>query len=174
MDTLNWAALIGQAMGIVAVILGFVSYQMHTQKGILLAQAATALAFCVHYLLIGATSGVVMNALAIVRNIAYYYRDKPWLSGRKCPIFFAVLMAILGAASWQGAHSLFIIAGLVINTLCLSLTNPQSIRKSILVTSPLVLIYDAFVLSIGAVVYESVAIIYSVIGILRYRKQKEA
>ena len=43
-------------------------------------------------------------------------------------------------------------------------------RKSILVTSPLVLIYDVFTLSIGGIVYETVAIVSSIIGIVRYRK----
>lgn len=173
MESWNAVQIIGQLMGIVAVILGFVSYQMHTQKKILVAQTATALAFCIHYLLIGAYSGLALNSLAVVRNLAYYHRDKKLFSGPKCPIFFAILMASLGALSWQGWYSLFIIAGLVINTLCLSFTNPQSIRKSILFTSPMVLIYNCFVFSIGGVIYESVAIISSVIGIIAYRKQQK-
>jgi len=174
MESWNTAEIIGQLMGVVAVILGFVSYQMHTQKKILIAQTATALAFCIHYLLIGAYSGLALNSLAIVRNLAYYHRDKKLFSGRKCPIFFAILMAAMGALSWQGWYSLFIIAGLVINTLCLSFTNPQNIRKSILVTSPMVLIYNCFVFSIGGIVYESVAIVSSVIGIMAYRSQRKA
>ena len=173
MESWNAAQIIGQLMGMMAVILGFVSYQMHTQKKILVVQTATALAFCIHYLLIGAYSGLALNSLAIVRNLAYYHRDKKLFSGQKCPIFFAILMAFMGALSWQDWYSLFIIAGLVINTLCLSFTNPQNIRKSILVTSPMVLIYNCFVFSIGGVVYESVAIISSVIGIITYRKQRK-
>ena len=61
----------------------------------------------------------------------------------------------------------------MINTLCLSFTDPQKIRWSILVTSPMVLIYDAFVSSFGGVIYESVVIISSIIGIIRYRKREE-
>jgi len=164
--------VVGQMMGFVAVVLGFVSFQMRTQKQLLVVQTATTIAFCIHYYLIGATSGLMLNLLGIVRNLAYYHKDKPLFSGKKCPIFFAVVMGIVGMLSWQGYYSIFVVMGLVINTVCLSFTNPQNIRKSILVSSPLVLAYDAFVLSIGGVIYESVVIISSIIGIIRYRQEK--
>jgi len=164
--------VVGQMMGFVAVVLGFVSFQMRTQKQLLVVQTATTIAFCIHYYLIGATSGLMLNLLGIVRNLAYYHKDKPLFSGKKCPIFFAVVMGIVGMLSWQGYYSIFVVMGLVINTVCLSFTNPQNIRKSILVSSPLVLAYDAFVLSIGGVIYESVVIISSIIGIVRYRQEK--
>ena len=165
--------LIGQLMGLVAVVLGFISFQMRTQKQLLVVQTATTIAFCIHYYLIGATSGLMMNMLGILRNLAYYNKEKPLFSGKKCPIFFAVVMGLVGLMSWQGYYSLFVVAGLVINTLFLSSSNPQTIRKSILVSSPLVLAYDGFVMSIGGVIYESVVIVSSIIGIIRYRKQEE-
>ena len=165
--------LIGQLMGLVAVVLGFVSFQMRTQKQLLVVQTATTIAFCIHYYLIGATSGLMMNMLGILRNLAYYNKEKPLFSGKKCPIFFAVVMGLVGLMSWQGYYSLFVVAGLVINTLFLSSSNPQTIRKSILVSSPLGLAYDGFVMSIGGVIYESVVIVSSIIGIIRYRKQEE-
>lgn len=169
---MEWTMIVGQIMGFAAVVLGFVSFQMRTQKQLLVVQTATTIAFCIHYYLIGATSGLMLNLLGIVRNLAYYHKDKPFFSGKKCPVFFAVVMGIVGLLSWQGYYSIFVVMGLVINTVCLSFTNPQNIRKSILVSSPLVLAYDAFVLSIGGVIYESVVIISSIIGIIRYRQEK--
>jgi hypothetical protein len=65
-----------------------------------------------------------------------------------------------------------VLLGLVINTVCMAFPDAQKVRKSILVTSPLVLTYDVFVLSVGGIVYESVAILSSLIGILRNRKNK--
>ena len=171
MDTMMIA---GQIMGFMAVVLGFVSFQMHTQKQLLVVQTATTIAFCIHYYLIGANSGLILNLLGIARNLAYYHKERPIFSGKKCPIFFAVTMGIVGLLSWQGYYSIFILLGLVINTLCLSFTDPQKIRTSILVTSPMVLIYDAFVMSVGGVIYESVVIVSSVIGIIRYRKREKS
>lgn len=164
--------IMGQIMGLIAVVLGFLSFQMRTQKQLLAVQIITTIAFSIHYFLIGAASGAMMNLLGIARNLAYYYKEKPLFSGKKCPIFFTVLMGIVGLTSWQGYYSIFVVVGLMINTACLSLSDPQKIRASILVSSPLVLIYDAFVHSIGGMVYESIVIVSSVIGIVRYRKQR--
>ena len=41
----NITYIIGQALGIVAVILGFISFQRKTQLGIIVTQCATALVF---------------------------------------------------------------------------------------------------------------------------------
>lgn len=159
-------------MGFVAVALGFVSFQMRTQKKLLVVQTATAAAFCLHYYLIGAPSGLILNALCVVRNLAYYHKDKPLFSGAKCPLFFALALCVINLLFWQGYHTLFVILGGVINTLCICLADPQKIRKSILFSSPLVLIYDLFVMSVGGIIYETVVIVSSVIGLLRYRRQQ--
>jgi hypothetical protein len=161
--------LIGQLFGGIAVLLGFLSFQVSSSKKLLLVQIATAAVFCIHYLLIGATSACILNIVGIIRNIIYYHRDKKFFSGNYIPYLFGLIMLISGIFSWQGIFSLFLVSGQVINTVCLSLKNPQNIRKSILVSSPLVLIYDVYALSIGGIIYESVVIISSIIGLRRYR-----
>ena len=164
---------IGQIFGFVAVILGFSSYQVKTRKKLLFLQILTTLVFSIHYFLIGATTGMVMNAAGILRNIVYYNKDKKFYNGKLFPIVFVILMTLLGAYSWQGIHSILIVAGLAINTYCMSFDNPQNVRKSILVTSPMVLIYDIIEFSIGGAIYETIVIISSIIGILRFRKNRK-
>ncbi len=163
--------LIGQILGVIAVILGFVTYQMKTTKQVVLMQCAVSLVFCAHYLFLGAISGGVLNAVSFVRNVAYYYRDKKYLSGVWVPVLFVVLMTGLGIYSWQGWPSLFVIVGLAINTVALRFKDPQNIRRSILVTSPLVIIYDLIVRSYGGIIYESVSIVSSIIGLIRARRK---
>ena len=166
--------IVGQAFGVLAVILGFISYQMKTAKGLLILQSSVSVAFFIHYLLLGAPSGCVLNAVCLIRNIAYYFRDKKFLSGVWVPIVFAVLMAALGFWSWQGWYSLFVIAGLVINTIAIRFRNPQIIRASILISSPLVIVYDAIVSSYGGIVYETVAIVSAAIGLVRTAVREKA
>lgn len=93
------SVIAGQIIGFVAVVLGFVSFQMRTQKQLLVVQTATTIAFCIHYYLIGATSGLMLNLLGIARNLAYYHKDRPLFSGRKCPVFLAVVMGVVGLLS---------------------------------------------------------------------------
>ena len=166
--------LIGQGFGILAIILGFVSYQLKTQKQVLFCQAVVGAVFLVHYALIGAVSGMAMNVISLIRNTIYAVRGgkNDTSFDKAIPIVFTVLMGIMGILSWTNWYSIFVFLGLVINSYCMSFSDPQMIRKSILITSPLVLIYDIFALSIGGAVYESVAVISSVIGIIRMKKDK--
>lgn len=82
-----------------------------------------------------------------------------------------VIQAVICLFTWDGWYSIFILAGICINTYCMSLSDPQTVRKSILVTSPMVLVYDIFAHSTGGTVYESVALLSAVIGIMRMRKK---
>ena len=168
----NHLFLIGQIFGVIAVILGLITYQIRTQKALLFVQTVTALVFVIHYLLIGAVSGMVLNIVAMIRNLVYSRRDLKLFSGKWWPIAFAVIMGITGMLFWQDWYSVFVVAGLVINSVCMSFKDPQKIRKSILVSSPLVLIYDAFALSLGGIIYESAAIVSALVGILRFSGKK--
>ena len=163
--------IIGQIFGVIAIALGFLSYQMKTAGRILLLQALTGVVFAVHYCMIGAITGMAMNIVCFIRCIVYYFRNKRGSSEKISPIIFTLIMAVIGIITWDAWYSVFVFSGILINTLCMAFANPQKVRASILVTSPLVLIYDAFALSFGGMVYESVAIISAVIGILRNRKR---
>lgn len=167
--------IIGQIIGVIAVFMTLLSYQMKTNKQLLIVQTIATTLFSVHYYLIDAFSGLALNILAIARNLVFYYRDSvKILSGKAVPWIFAVLMGVFGIFPWRGWHTVLITAGIAINTIFLSLPDAQKIRKSILLTSPMVLIYDVFEGSVGGIVNESVAILSSIVGIIRYRKARSA
>ncbi len=169
---LTIAELIGQIFGIIATVFGFLSFQVKGGKKLLLMQICVASSFTVHYLFIGAFTAAAMNVVGIVRNISYYHKDKKFYHPKLFPLLFTLLAMISGILTMTGWHSLLVIAGLTINAFCLSLKNPQNIRKSILITSPMVLIYDIIEKSAGGIVFETVAIVSAVIGIIRYRKHR--
>lgn len=77
------------------------------------------------------------------------------------------------AITWEAWYSVFVLLGIGINTYCMSFSSPQNVRKSILVTSPMVLTYDIFARSIGGSIYESVALISAAIGIFKNRKTQK-
>ena len=164
--------MIGQGLGIVAIVLGFISYQVRTQRQLLFVQSAVSVVFCIHYCLIGAYSAMAMNSICIIRNIAYSHRTQKGIENKLLPIGFVIIQAIMCFLTWEAWYSIFVLLGLGINTYCMSFSNPQNVRKSILVTSPLVLIYDVFAHSIGGSIYESIALISAAIGILRYRRSQ--
>ena len=166
--------IVGQAFGIVAIILGFISYQVRTQRKLLFVQSAVSFVFCIHFFLIGAYSGMAMNAVSLIRNFVYDYRMKKGYSGKLLPCIFVGIQIVACLITWEAWYSVFILLGLCINTYCMSFTNPQSVRKSILVTSPLVLAYDLFARSVGGSIFETVSVISAAIGIWRNRASKKA
>ena len=161
---------IGQILGILAIILGFITYQVKSQSRLLLIQSSVAFVFSVHYLLLGAYSGMAMNIVAVMRNFAYDYRVKKGIESKSIPIFFVSLQALMCALTWEAWYSVFILFGLCINSYCMSFKSSQNIRKSILVTCPMVFTYNVFAGSIGGSVFEAVAFTSGLIGIIRKRE----
>ncbi len=171
---MNYIYYIGQALGVVAFVLGILSYQTSSTKKLLFLQTSTSAVFVLHYLMIGAMSGFALNIVSFIRNFSYCHKDKKsFFSNKYMPYVFATVMVIIGFCSWVDFYSLFLIAGLAINSVCMSFKSSQNIRKSILVTSPLVIIYNVHVLSVPGIIYESIAIISALIGIIRFHKEKK-
>ena len=164
--------IICQAISIIAVIVGFISFQMKTDKQVLTLQTLVSILFTAHYLMLGATDAAILNAVGIIRNFVYHNKDKKFYSPKIFPALFAIIMVFLGFLSWINWSSILVITGLAINTVFLSCKNPQNLRKSILVSSPMVLVYNIINLSIGGMIYESVVIVSSIVGIIRYADKK--
>ena len=166
----NFITLLGHALGFISVGLFFYSYQRTQKRKIMLIQTVATALSCVQYLLIGAFSGFALNIVCIIRNFAFYYRDKNKNTDLATPILFAVCMAVVSVFSWEGIHSLLITLGLVVNTVCMGVFDARNFRKTILISSSLILIYNIFASSSSGVLSESISLISVIIGIIRYRK----
>lgn len=162
--------IIGQILGVIATLITFLSYQMNTKRSVLITQTVATAFTCVSYLLLGATSGFVLNIVCIARNVIYYFQKASSRRSIICAFMLSVVIGALGALSWQGPVSLLIIIALAVNTVFLSFGRPQLLRYSILFTSTAILIYNVLMLAVGGIANEAIAIISSVIGIARFRK----
>jgi hypothetical protein len=165
--------IIGQSFGILATILNFISYQTNTKKSLLIIQTIATICTCLSFYFLGAATGFALNIICIIRNIAFYIIPRRSRLFYPAVAVFTLATIGCGALSWQGWISLLIIVALAANTVFLSFGNPQLLRKSILVTSTFVIIYNIFVLSIGGISSELIAIISSGIGLYRFRKSNK-
>ena len=166
--------VLGQILGVFAPILTTFSYQANTKRRLLFIQSIATLCICISFWLLDATSGFTLNIVCLTRNVAYFFLNEKSKLNYVAAGFFAALMIPLGILSWQGPISILMIVALAINTVCMSFGIPQLLRKSILLTSTMVLIYSCSVFSIGSILNESLAIISSIIGIVRFHKTKTA
>ena len=168
----NALYIAGQLVGLVAVALGFISFQMKNAKELLLFQLFTGVAFCVHYFLIGAVSAVVLNFLSVLEAVYYYFRRKNGYSGVVMPLLFILSIVISTILTWEGARSMFIMVGLVVSSFSFAFFDAPKIRLSNFIKAPLCLIYNIIVLSGGGIIYESATIISSAIGVIRDIRRK--
>ena len=163
--------LIGQIFGWVSALLTFLSYQCKGHKKLILVQTLSTVSICISYLFLDALSGMLLNIVCILRNIIIYKKNVKLFSYSFWPYLLAVIIGTIGALSWQGPMSLMIIVALAINTLFIYFPNVQNLRKSILLTSTMIIVYDAYYTVWGGVVNELIAISSAVIGLYRFRKE---
>ncbi len=165
--------IVGHILGFIATAILISSYQIHNKQKLLVTQTIGVACFCVHYILIGAYSGFALNVVCAIRNLIYNYMEKKGKKGWVIPAFLSLCIAGVSVFSWDGYHSLFIISGLMLNTFAMGVCNTQNLRKTILISCPLVLAYNLFELSFGGALNESLSIISAAIGIVRYNREKK-
>ena len=161
--------IIGQLLGLVAVVMGFLSFQRKTPVGIIAFQLMAALIFAVHYTMIAAPTAIALNLLAAANCIFCYFRDKRGSKSMIGSYVMVVLVIVISLLTWEGWYSMTIMLGLVINTVSFALDHPQKTRRMMLIKTPLCFVYNLMVGSLGGMLYESVTLISAVIGLLRYR-----
>ena len=169
----NPTLVIGNIISFIAVMLTFISYQASSRKKVIFILCISSCVSATSFFILGAWTGFAMNIVAILRNITYYNKDKKFFSGKYIPFIFAAIMVGFGIATWTRWYCILSVMGLVINTLALGFGSAQLIRKSILVTSPMVLLYDVLAGNFVEAAKELIAIISSVIGVIRYRKDSK-
>ncbi len=165
--------LAGQLFGWCSTLLTFCSYQCREHKKLLIVQTLSSISICLSYYFLNAWSGMALNLVCILRNIIIYKKDCKIFSHSFWPVVIAAVMGLVGAMSWQGPISLLVVVALMVNSVFLYFPNVQNLRKSILVTSVMVVIYNACFSVWGGVVNELIAIGSALIGLYRYRKSKQ-
>jgi len=164
--------IIGQVLGVFAMVFFFLSYQMNTKRSVLILQTGATVCNCISYLLLGAMSGFALNIVCTSRNIIYYFIDNRPRLTLGISVGLAAVMGVLGFFSWEGPVSLLIILPLMANTVFMSFGNPQLLRKSVVATSATILLYNIFVFTVGGIISETLSVISSIIGIIRYGKAR--
>ena len=168
-----WIDLLG-ALGIVAAVLAF---QCKRHGRVLTYRTANEILFGVQFFLLGAYTGVAMNAVGSIRNTIFTVEVKRGKSTRLTAAIFCLAFLVFGLLTWEGPKSLLVIAAKIISTLAFGNKNLLVVRLLILVTSSSWLIYDLFSGSYAGVVCEVLTLLSILIALYRFhlpRKKREA
>ena len=180
-------------MKIFIQIIGFVGCglialsSIQKSKGrMLLFMAFGGLIFCIHYLLLGAWAGALMNGVSILRAFAFgsfggkRKNDRILIAVFVPAILLCYPLAFLFGTEPTLFHflvELLPIAAMVLATFSFALPDAAKIRRISIIVSPMWLLYNIFHVSIGGIICESInlaALIYGIFVIDRRAKKQEA
>ena len=160
---------IGQCIGFVALIVSIAVFQRKKRKAILLTQMTSSCLFAMHYLLLGAPTGVTMNLLGATRNFIFSKKDKwIWTNNFFVLYLFISIFIIGGLITWQGYISILPMIGMTAGTISFWMNSPRKIRLISLIPSPFWFTYNFLSHSYPGMIGDMVCITSIVIGIIRF------
>lgn len=165
--------LLGQLIGVVAMVLCFMIYQQKERRQIIFVKMLADIAFMLHYLLLGAFSGAAICVTSITRAIVFLNPEKKWANKRVwVPIFFVMSLVMAGLV-WKDGFSVFPLIASIVSIISFSQNKPKITRILAFPVAISLLIYDLHIVSLAGIINESASIVSTTIGILRFdRKSK--
>lgn len=164
---------VGQIIGFIAMAIIVASYQQKSHKKILTFQMVSGLLFTVHYLLLGAYTGAVMNLLGAFRSLVYSNRSKKWASSVVWPIGFSIAFLVSGILTWDNVFSVFPLIGMLMSSVVLWIEQPKINRILSIPTSSCWLIYNIKTVSYPGIITEIFVLSSIIIGIIRLDIKKK-
>ena len=157
-----------QAIGFIGLFFVALSFQNKQRKGILLFQMLASVFYVIHFLLLGALTGFIMNLISIARCYVFYNKEKEWAS-KKIWLYFFMVLATLGAVfTWKNSFSILPMIGMCVGTASFWMNNPKHIRLLILISPPCWFTYNLISGSIAGMITEIFSLTSVVIGIIRF------
>ena len=164
---------IGQLVGVIALALAVISFQQKTRKYILTFQLLANIAFVLHFSLIGAYTGALLNAVAMLRSIVFVNKEKRWADKRQWLYVFCVLSIFAGVVTWEAWYSVLPIAGMICSSVAFWVKKPKNVRLISFPSSPLWLIYNLLGKSYAGVLTEIINMTSIIIAIIRLDLKNE-
>lgn len=159
--------IVAQGLGIIGAGFNIGSFQLKSNKKLILCQFLGSVFFLFNYLLLGGYTGCVMNGLGVARNLVFSAGEKT----RKPYVLILVNVAlILGTVfTWEGYLSLLPLAGMVAATVAMYLNDGKIIRMvQLFISSPCWLIYNIAAFTVGGIVCEVFVIVSTAVSFIRY------
>lgn len=176
--------VLAQVIGIFAMLFNIFSYQQKSQKGVIFLQLIGSALFTVHFFMLGAYMGGLLNAVGIVRAVVYIKKD----AFHSNSIWWLVTFEVVYALSYIATFTLFgkqfnfanavmeilPLIGMTATTVAFRTDSAKTTRLLGFVSSPSWLAYNIISLSIGAICCEVFSLVSIIVGLFRLDRKKES
>ena len=158
---------IAQGIGFIGMAVVFWSFQQNDKRKFLWIQASANAIITLHFIFLGAFTGMGMNFIAIPRNLILAQKHNKRRKFLLTAAFIAAFVT-LGIITWESEFSLLPICAISISTIGFSLEKPRHIRLMSLPVASLWLIYNIIVFSVAGALTESFCLCSILIAIFRF------
>lgn len=169
--------IICQIIGIVAMSLVFISYQQKKQNTLIRLQLFSSALFAVHFFMLGAVMGGVLNIVSAFRAFIYSNKEKfkgehiGWLllfSGISIAAYIVNFTVLKTEPTLKNfIIEVFPVIAMISLSMGFRTKDAKASRNYSLICSPSWLIYNIAKLSIGGIMSDSFAVISIIIGKIR-------
>jgi len=175
--------IVAQILGLFGLLMNVLSFQQKSKKKLITVQFIGGAFFSLHFLLLNAPTGCLLNFISVLRGIVFSNRERfkadnvLWLAVF-FPLFatsYTLAFTVFGKAPtfYNFAIELLPVMGMMVSTIAFRTRNASTVRKLSLINSPLWLVYDALSKSLGGTICEIMCLISIIVGIIRLDTKKE-
>lgn len=169
--------VIAQIIGIIAMVFNISSYQFKEQKRVIACQLIGSGLFSIHFFMLGAYIGGLLNAIALVRAIVFLRKDIfkteriEWLIGFIVVYVLSYVLTFMVFGKEFNVLNAFIevlpVVGMTAMTIAFRSKSTKVTRLAGLVSSPSWLVYNIVNFAIGAICCEVFSLISIIVGLIR-------
>lgn len=165
--------ILSQVFVIVGIALYAITFLLKTKKSVLIVGLMGVMLNTISFVLLGAYTGALVNVVAMVRSIWFFYEEK---KGKRTWVSLITVMVLIVMATIFTYGNMIdllpLVAGLAYAFACWQ-KNIKLYRWLGILVSVIYILYDIFFNSIFGVVSELIAIICAVIGLVLGRIKKK-
>lgn len=167
---------LAQGVGVIAMVLIFISFQCNSKKKIALFQMGSSAAFCAQYILLmlcgeDALTGAVLSGLNIFKCIIIVFSDDPknkWASMNIWVPAFCVINIVAGILTWTTWIAILPILANVFATIAFYPKKASVVRLLYIPASPCWIMYNALTGALPGILSESFNLISLTVAFIRF------
>ena len=168
---------IPQAVGLLAVLLFLLSYQMKKRRDIIITNAISRALYILQYLLLGAFSGAVLDVLGIISSIVAERKHLRIIRKYLKEIFLSINVVIIIAGLIvaylnKSFLDIFPIIGVLLHTSAFWMNDEKIIRRVSLLGSPFWFVYNFLSSAYGSAIGDILTMVSIIIAMIKYRGAK--
>ena len=159
--------IIAQGIGIVAAAISISSFQFKNNKTLFILRAIASILFAVNYFLINAFTAAILNAINILCMLLMVYGEKH--RHIAIPIGLCVAYTVSVFFTYEGILSILLLIAQFACVISMWTADGLKIRVvQLFISSPIWLINNIIVFTIGGIVTEVFAIVSVIVSIIRF------